>query len=398
MRITCSCCQTNLSVPQNILWDLVVRDHIVKVRCKKCSSTMYLDHTGVMGADAIAAAGVAINSAADADQWVTVEEKTYEMNWDCQFCGTRGLLGLTHRNCPNCGAPQDPTRRYYPPDDQKVAVQDHKYAGADVVCPACQSTNGKLANCCSSCGSPLNDAAAVQIQQWRAGATGTPGTQGAPPMPSPGTSSGTKAGLGLGCIVAVVIGLIVVTGGGFLICSRCGTTDASFQVSGHSSTCEWPAEVSRNVKETTPCSKMPAEAQNVSRQAQEPVCKVEKEDNGDGTYKESKKCNTPEDNCTYTVTKWETARSEKTEGTSVDTPAKCQKPTLQTGERLGTRTITYRVSLTDVDTKKAENCDFVDKDDSQTEMAKWKAFKVGSQWKGKRSGLGKIVCNSLIAE
>ncbi len=45
---------------------------------------------------------------------MSVSEKTYEMLWDCKYCGQRKNLGLSHRHCPNCGAPQDPAARYYP--------------------------------------------------------------------------------------------------------------------------------------------------------------------------------------------------------------------------------------------------------------------------------------------
>ena len=57
----------------------------------------------------------------------------FEMLWDCPNCGTDKLLGLTHRHCPNCGAAQDPSKRYFPADDQKVAVENHPYQGAELV-------------------------------------------------------------------------------------------------------------------------------------------------------------------------------------------------------------------------------------------------------------------------
>ena len=47
------------------------------------------------------------------------DEKSYEMFWDCEYCGSSKLLGITHRHCPNCGAPQDPEKRYFPPDEEK---------------------------------------------------------------------------------------------------------------------------------------------------------------------------------------------------------------------------------------------------------------------------------------
>src|SRR3954463_12995645 len=85
--------------------------------------------------------------------------KTYEMQWDCKFCGTKKLLGKTHRFCPNCGAQQDPTWRYFPADSEKVAIQDHIYVGADTICKACQTLNSGKAEFCGNCGAPLSDAA-----------------------------------------------------------------------------------------------------------------------------------------------------------------------------------------------------------------------------------------------
>jgi len=55
------------------------------------------------------------------------------MLWDCEFCGTKKLLGKTHRFCPNCGAQQDPKARYFPSDEEKVAVKDHVYVGVDKI-------------------------------------------------------------------------------------------------------------------------------------------------------------------------------------------------------------------------------------------------------------------------
>jgi hypothetical protein len=41
---------------------------------------------------------------------VTTESgKTYEMLWDCRYCGTKKLLGKTHRQGPECGGEQHAT-------------------------------------------------------------------------------------------------------------------------------------------------------------------------------------------------------------------------------------------------------------------------------------------------
>ena len=93
----------------------------------------------------------------------------YEMLWDCQYCGTKKNLGLTHRFCPNCGAPQNPDSRYFPSDDEKVAVHNHRYVGVDVTCPACSELNSGASEFCSQCGAPLTEAAEARRlqEEWR---------------------------------------------------------------------------------------------------------------------------------------------------------------------------------------------------------------------------------------
>ena len=56
---------------------------------------------------------------------------------DCKHCGQKGLLGHSQRHRPCCGAGQDPKTRYFPKKGEEVAVKDHKFVGADKVCPAC---------------------------------------------------------------------------------------------------------------------------------------------------------------------------------------------------------------------------------------------------------------------
>lgn len=82
-------------------------------------------------------------------------EGTYQMLWDCKFCGTEKLLGVTHRHCPNCGAAQDTEHRYFPAEADMVALEDHKYVGADKKCPACGQPNSAASTYCSECGADL---------------------------------------------------------------------------------------------------------------------------------------------------------------------------------------------------------------------------------------------------
>src|SRR4051812_19922262 len=90
-----------------------------------------------------------------------MDEAIYEMCWDCKFCGQKKLLGLTHRFCAGCGAPQDPAARYFPSDDEKVAVKDNPFVGVDVACPACKQPMSRAAKCCTNCGGPIDKGAEV---------------------------------------------------------------------------------------------------------------------------------------------------------------------------------------------------------------------------------------------
>lgn len=102
-------------------------------------------------------------------------ETSYQMFWDCKFCGTEKLLGVTHRHCPNCGALQDPEWRYMPPREEWIALEDHKYVGADKTCPACGQPNSAANTFCSECGADLSGADSVVIHDLAPGddVTGT---------------------------------------------------------------------------------------------------------------------------------------------------------------------------------------------------------------------------------
>lgn len=97
---------------------------------------------------------------------------TYQMLWDCKFCGTQKLLGVTHRHCPNCGAAQDPAWRYFPAEEDMVTIADHKYVGADKMCPACGQPNSAANTYCTECGADLATGEVAQTQADRVIGTG----------------------------------------------------------------------------------------------------------------------------------------------------------------------------------------------------------------------------------
>src|SRR5688572_20468405 len=100
------------------------------------------------------------------------EEGTYQMLWDCKYCATKKLLGVTHKFCASCGAAQDANARYVPSDEEAIAVEDHEYTGADKKCGNCQTPNAAKAEFCTQCGSPMKDAKTVALRSEQVAGAG----------------------------------------------------------------------------------------------------------------------------------------------------------------------------------------------------------------------------------
>ena len=323
-----------------------------------------------------------------------VEEKTYEMLWDCQYCGSKKLLGLSHRFCPNCGAAQDPEKRYFPAENEKVAVQEHEYFGADRVCAACKTASGAKVKFCRSCASPMEAAAAVKLIPEAAAAK-------APSSPDPVAPPPKKPVLGpwltLGSVVLAAT---------FLLRTR----SVVLSVAGH----EWVREIHVEkfglVQKKAWCGEMPADAREISRRkevrARETVadgenCKPVKKDRGDGTYAESQDC-TPKtreklvysDLCEYAVKSWQPSGTQRSAGSALTPqPHWPQEPLARQGEcvgceRLGLRGETYTVRLSGEG--RVHRCDF-------TSQAQWEAMPVGSRWRSEKRALtGGLLCGTLV--
>lgn len=321
-------------------------------------------------------------------------EKTYEMLWDCAYCGTKKLLGLTHRHCPSCGAPQDPGKRYFPPDDEKVAVEDHVFTGADVLCPACQTANGKAAKHCGNCGSPLQGGKEAALQQEQvvpdgAAAAASAGAVPAAPQQKKGPN---KVLFGCGALLVVGVLLSVIA---FFVVNSLWTKDAALEVTGHTWRHEVPVERYETVKTSSDCSKMPKDAERVTREKRDPVCKTRKVDQGDGTYKEKRECKDREDKCSYYVGKWKTVRTEKTSGAQLDDDLRW--PAVRLGkkgrcegcEREGDRKAVYTVRFKDTASGEEQSCSYGD-------VKRWRSFGKGTAWEASVGGLtGGLDCDSL---
>lgn len=342
----------------------------------------------------------------------------YQMLWDCPSCDTPKLLGLNHRHCPNCGSAQDPTRRYYPSDADRVSVEDHRYTGADKLCPACESPAAAAAHNCANCGSPLDEAAAVRTRAAQAaGATGFAdddakrardelrGRRDAPPAaPEPvATPPKRRSWTAIGVVVALVALVLV-----FFLWKK----DVGLEVSGHTWSRTIVVETLALVSESAWRDGLPADAQAVSCQREQrstrqvadgETCSKERRDLGDGTFKEVDVCKPKfraepvyDERCSYVVPRWKHARDLVARG-SGRTPAprwpdvNLTRPGACIGcEREGARTAQYEVELMNRKAGTAHTCTF--------DEGRWARFEVGSTWAAKARVLGGgLDCGSLVA-
>ncbi len=300
---------------------------------------------------------------------------TYEMLWDCPYCGTRKLLGKTHRFCPQCGAPQDPEKRYFPSDADKVAVENHEYVGADHICPSCGAAMGARAVHCSQCGGSLDGAARVRlVDQAGAAPASTASTHTSAPAAVatvPRDERRGRAPWALGCLGVVVVGVAL------LLVAILWKRPAEVRVTGH--TWERMVEVEALGPQAGQawCDEMPRDARDVRRSREKRShrraangedCTTVKVDQGDGTYREEERCQTRyvdepvyDDRCSFTVDRWTHTRDVRASGAGLTPAPRWPDAALRTGtcrgcERSGRRIERYRVQLRGPDGRTHE-CD-----------------------------------------
>lgn len=335
---------------------------------------------------------------------------TYQMLWDCPACGTSKLLGLDHRHCPACGSPQDASYRYYPSEEDKVLVQNHRYVGADRVCPGCATPSSATAAFCAGCGAPLEgDAKAAAARSDQVAGQGqafagesvrdakdeirarrqAQADQALGRVPKVKTTSKLTIALIVGGVVAVLFAIVFV----LFLWKR----DAVVEVEGHAWKREIAVETFGPTTESAWCTQVPKKARVKSRRKEVKDtkkipdgedCKTRRKDNRDGTFKTVKEC-TPKykeepiyaEKCTFEIDKWHTDRTEKAEGQSRDPePSWPEVKLRKTGncngcEREGEKSATYTLRF--VDKKEGETYD------CEVEESKWKAAEVGSKWTAK---------------
>ena len=326
-------------------------------------------------------------------------EPVYEMLWDCPACDTAKLLGKTHRYCPSCGSPQDPTKRYFPPEGEEVAVQDHVFFGVDKACPACETPNSAAASNCGSCGSPLDEAAQVEMIDEEEDPPTEPGVPRRPPS-EPKSRKGLFGCLAI--VLLVIVGVVVATQ---------WTKTSAFTVQGHAWERTVEIEELETVSESAWCDSKPSDAWSVTTKSKErstrsvpdgETCTPKNVDQGAGTFKKVEKC-TPktksvpvyDDWCTYKVDRWKTARKVDARGKGLEPSPTWPTVKVDGCKRLGCtregkRSEAYEVHFIDAEGE-THDCSFA--------QERWAKMAVGGGFGGELTVIGSsIKCESLVAQ
>ena len=326
-----------------------------------------------------------------------MSEKTegiYEMFWDCAFCDTRALLGVTNRFCPSCGAPQDETRRYFPPEGKEV-VANTAFDGVDVKCSACGTPNGLLANNCKNCGSPLSEGAAVKKLADR---DNRPAALVAPPPV-------VKRGMGVVAKTLLAGGLLLAV---LIIAALTWKKQVTATVESHSWKREIAIEAMTQVNDSAWKDSLPSDAYSVScskeqrstkKVADGETCHTRDVDRGNGTFERKNVCETKyrdepvyDEKCRYSVDRWKRARGVTATGGLADAPSWPAVNLHQTGscrgcEREGAHSEEFLVGLSGPKNERY-SCD--------KPQAEWRSFEQGRSYPLKvRMMTGGADCDSL---
>jgi hypothetical protein len=309
---------------------------------------------------------------------------SFEMQWDCPHCDTKKLLGITHRHCPNCGAPQDASKRYFPSDADRIAISAHAFTGSDRLCGACQAAQSAKASHCGRCGAPLD------------GATAVPLVAANQPIARP---SGRRWGW-------YVLGAVVLLS--VLVWWRCiRKRTIALDVTGHSWATSIDVEEFNDVPDNAWRDQLPSGAKAVTCNGKQrssrsvpdgESCQTVKRDRGDGTFQEVQQC-TPrtrqepiyDDWCAFSVEKWATIDQVKRTGTGIAAVVWPEPPATTGGTALGARRpggkhAVYTLEMSEGKTR--HTC--------EVSEATWKKYQDGQHIKAKvRASSNQLVCSSL---
>jgi hypothetical protein len=324
----------------------------------------------------------------------------YEMLWDCAHCGTKGLLGKSQRRCPECGAPQEADKRYFPSEEQKREATGHVYEGADAHCPSCSAPMGARVKNCTQCGSPMDGGKEVL-------AAVTPAPAATPAKPA---KPAKKSHVGL---IVAIIAVLLVGGGAAVWALFFRTKSGTVTVAKH----RWQAMIAveqygdqersawRNEVPFAASRVLCHQEQRGSHQVPDGEdCHTEKHDKKDGTYEQVKKCSPKtrsvpdyDDKCTYIVQAWNKVADLKTSGDGTTIAfASSDLPAVNAPSLPGTRRQGARSETLSLDFANGGSCDWSTSPGAAQE-AEWRRIADGAALQvNLRARSDDVVCDSVI--
>ena len=336
------------------------------------------------------------------------QPETFQMLWDCKFCGTTKLLGIDNRHCPNCGAAQDPAWRYFPAEADMKFINDPKFAGADRICPFCGQPNSAEAKFCKDCGGDLSTAPeAARKQKLVTGLEGASGKSDdvvlnqfmaeqaaiksgkSAAAAHSMTPAAKRSGLPLVARIVLVVGVIgVLLGGGYLALSNI-THPASLTVRDMTWAHKIDVQQLQQQSSSDWRGSVPSDAYSLSchtadrchTESETYTCGYEYKDNGNGsgqrvakTCTRDKQVCVSDQMCSYYVDRWAFEHTLTASGGLNDTPHCPNFSPLRMsglGAERGTCEQNYNVIFTNG--KK-------DYTYSQPSEQVWRRFQVGQQY------------------
>lgn len=346
--------------------------------------------------------------------------KNYQMFWDCGHCGTKKLLGVSHRHCPNCGAAQDETKRYFPPDGEEVELHNHIYYGIDWDCAYCSTPNSKNSHNCVNCGGGKDGTKNVKLvgEPYQEETTSYQTSTSTPQekleikrtvlYERPSTPVKEKNSSSLWIILGVSLFALFI---GFLIYGFNSKTDHTLTVASKTWSRSIDIEEYRAIHDTDWCSSMPSDGYNVSSfrdvrshrdVADGQECHTEKRDRGDGSYSSQRVCHTKyrrepvyDNRCSYTVNRWRFSNSVLARGDDKTTPYDPDVSMYRNysqhlgSKRVGSKSESYNIDFFYVDSNKNKmaSCSY--------SQQRWNNFNVNSQHHGQVRMIGGLICNEI---
>lgn len=360
-------------------------------------------------------------------------EPFYEMLWDCAQCGAKGLLGVSHRHCPQCGAAQDPASRYFPEPGTEIEAKHHRYTGVDWQCTYCESPNSAAAAFCVNCGGPKDGAQNVKLVVDAPGAAGTPpavtGQATQAPVPPPvaaqpvagkwAQTPAQKGSTGSLRWLAVVVGLVLAALA-VLAFQFFNKHDETVQLVDKAWTREVDVERFTAQSSSAWCDAMPGDAYQVTRTREQrdtrqvpdgQDCHTVRVDRGDGSFSTRQECSARyrdepvyDTRCHYRVNRWQLLRTDKLAGNASLLPAWPQPllagppagrmglsggQALLGADRLGSQREHYQATLQAAKGKRW-TC--------QLGADRWQALAEGQSVTIKVRGTGGVDCDSLLPQ